>query len=210
MGVRRAHGWVVPLVSLGAALVGGGESDREGRSLTELAPDHDVPAEVGADVLDDGQPQTRAPSGPGAGRVDAVEALGHARQVQRVDPRPVVTHRQGRRFTRREDDLDRRVPDGFGCVERIAQEVDDHLLDPHSAAGMKVAREHGDPAVPMVVLATAHPAKFPAAVEAACGVTPALPAWLADLMDRKETFTVLPSDQKMLEDHVSRHTRAAH
>ncbi|MAW87415.1 MAG: threonine synthase [Phyllobacteriaceae bacterium] len=85
-----------------------------------------------------------------------------------------------------------------------------YLLDPHSAAGMKVAREHGDPAVPMVVLATAHPAKFPAAVEAACGVTPALPAWLADLMDRKETFTVLPSDQKMLEDHVSRHTRAAH
>ncbi|MFP1631727.1 threonine synthase [Zhengella sp. ZM62] len=92
-----------------------------------------------------------------------------------------------------------------GVLERSG-----YLLDPHSAAGMKVAREHGDPAVPMVVLATAHPAKFPAAVEAACGVTPALPAWLADLMDRKETFTVLPSDQKMLEDHVSRHTRAAH
>ena len=84
-----------------------------------------------------------------------------------------------------------------------------YLLDPHSAAGMKVARAHRDPAVPMVVLATAHPAKFPAAVEAASGVMPALPAWLSDLMERKEAFTVLPSDQKMLEDHVSRHTRAA-
>ncbi|PHP67141.1 threonine synthase [Zhengella mangrovi] len=84
-----------------------------------------------------------------------------------------------------------------------------YLLDPHSAAGMKVSREHGDPEVPMVVLATAHPAKFPDAVRAACGVEPALPAWLSDLMERKESFAVLPSDEKMLEDHVSRHTRAA-
>ena len=46
----------------------------------------------------------------------------------------------------------------------------------------------------MIVLGTAHPAKFPAAVKAASGVTPALPAHLADLMERQERFTLLPND----------------
>jgi threonine synthase len=72
-----------------------------------------------------------------------------------------------------------------------------------------VARRSADPKVPMVVLATAHPAKFPAAVREACGVAPKLPAFLSDLMDRKEKFTVLPSDPKMLEDYVMQRTRAA-
>lgn len=61
----------------------------------------------------------------------------------------------------------------------------------------------------MVVLGTAHPAKFPAAVEAACGISPALPAWLSGLMEADEAFTVLPSDLKMLEDHISHRARAA-
>jgi threonine synthase len=61
----------------------------------------------------------------------------------------------------------------------------------------------------MVVLATAHPAKFPAAVEAACGVAPALPDWLAGMMDATERYTVLPSDLKMVEDYISRRARAA-
>ena len=61
----------------------------------------------------------------------------------------------------------------------------------------------------MVVLATAHPAKFPAAVEAACGVRPALPAWLADLMGREESFVRLPSDLKMVEEYVGQRARAA-
>ena len=83
-----------------------------------------------------------------------------------------------------------------------------YLLDPHTATAVRVARQAEAKATPMVVMSTAHPAKFPAAVEAACGVSPALPAWLADLMDRPEKFTVLPSDAKMLEDHISRLTRA--
>jgi threonine synthase len=45
-------------------------------------------------------------------------------------------------------------------------------------------------------------------VEQACGVSPALPAWLSHLMEAKENYTVLPSDKKMLEDHIFRHTRA--
>ncbi|MBN9244805.1 MAG: threonine synthase [Mesorhizobium sp.] len=83
-----------------------------------------------------------------------------------------------------------------------------YLLDPHTAAGVRVAAERRTTA-PMVVLGTAHPAKFPAAVEAASGVTPALPAWLSGMMERKEQYTVLPSEIKMVEDYVSRRTRAA-
>ena len=84
-----------------------------------------------------------------------------------------------------------------------------YLIDPHTATAVRVAREKAGPATPMVVLSTAHPAKFPAAVEAACGVSPALPAWLGDLMERSEKFAVLPSDPKMLEDHIGRLSRAA-
>ena len=69
------------------------------------------------------------------------------------------------------------------------------LVDPHSAVGIDAARaRRGDPAVPMVALATAHAAKFPDAVEAATGIRPELPNRLADLYDRAERFTVLPND----------------
>ena len=85
-----------------------------------------------------------------------------------------------------------------------------YLVDPHSAVGFKVARDMPPSPAPMIVLATAHPAKFPDAVKAACGVTPALPAHLADLMQRKETLTRLPFDLKQIQQHISRHTRAAH
>lgn len=84
-----------------------------------------------------------------------------------------------------------------------------YLLDPHSAIGLKVAREKVQSEAPSVVLATAHPAKFPDAVKAACGLHPELPVWLGDLMERKEQYTVLPNDLKSVEEYVSRHSRAA-
>ena len=65
------------------------------------------------------------------------------------------------------------------------------ILCPHSAVGVKVAEEHLGPN-PMVTLATAHPAKFPDAVEAATGLRPALPPRLADLWDRPERLTAVP------------------
>lgn len=69
------------------------------------------------------------------------------------------------------------------------------LLDPHTAVGVGAARAaRRDPTVPMVCLATAHPAKFPDAVEAATGVRPGLPAALADLLERPERFETLPND----------------
>jgi threonine synthase len=83
-------------------------------------------------------------------------------------------------------------------------------LDPHTGVAIAVAeKESRDPAVPMVVLSTAHAAKFPDAVEAACGVRPPLPDWLADLGLRRERVTVLPADQAAVERFVVEVSRAA-
>ncbi len=84
-----------------------------------------------------------------------------------------------------------------------------YLLDPHTATAMRVAKAKRSGDTPMIVLSTAHPAKFPASVENACGVRPALPERLGGLMTAEERFTVLPSDLKMMEDHISRLARAA-
>jgi threonine synthase len=79
------------------------------------------------------------------------------------------------------------------------------LIDPHTAVGIGAARAtRRDPEVPMVCLATAHPAKFPDAVEQATGQRPALPERLADLADRAERFDVLPAALATVEAHVER------
>lgn len=83
-----------------------------------------------------------------------------------------------------------------------------YLLDPHSAVGVGVARSLHQGQVPMITLATAHPAKFPAAVAEASGVTPALPAWLNDLYQRPERVSVLENDQRRIEDFIAAHSRA--
>lgn len=70
-----------------------------------------------------------------------------------------------------------------------------YLADPHTAIGIAAARTLpvGD-GVPVVAMATAHPAKFPEAIRRATGVAPAVPAALADLSRRPERFTVAPND----------------
>ena len=72
------------------------------------------------------------------------------------------------------------------------------LLCPHSAVGVKVADEF-QTATPMITLATAHPAKFPAAVEKATGQHPPLPPHMADLFDRDERVTRVPNDLAALQ-----------
>jgi threonine synthase len=85
-----------------------------------------------------------------------------------------------------------------------------YCVDPHTAVALAVAeKETRDPSVPMVVLSTAHPAKFPDAVKAACGLIPVLPDRLADLAKRKERVTVLPADQAAVERYVTSVSRAA-
>ncbi len=83
-----------------------------------------------------------------------------------------------------------------------------YLLDPHTAVGVGVARAHLPSSVPMVTLATAHPAKFPAAVKAASNIEPPLPGWLSDLYEREERLTVLANDQRLLEDFIETRSRA--
>jgi threonine synthase len=61
----------------------------------------------------------------------------------------------------------------------------------------------------MVVLSTAHPAKFPDAVETACGVRPDLPDWLSDLNDRPERMTPIAADQSAVEKFIASVSRAA-
>ena len=81
------------------------------------------------------------------------------------------------------------------------------VVCPHTAVGIHAARvRRGDPAVPMVVLATAHPAKFPDAVEAACGVRPALPPRLAELMTRPERVERVANDVEAIKDVIGRET----
>jgi threonine synthase len=70
------------------------------------------------------------------------------------------------------------------------------LVDPHTAVALAVAdRDTSDSKVPNIVLSTAHAAKFPDAVEAACGVRPALPPWLEGLMTKVERVEVMKNDK---------------
>ena len=73
------------------------------------------------------------------------------------------------------------------------------IVCPHTAVGLHAARvQRGDPARPMVTLATAHAAKFPDAVEAACGIRPRLPVRMADLFDRPERVTYVENNAEAL------------
>ena len=81
------------------------------------------------------------------------------------------------------------------------------LICPHTACGVAVAERHLG-ATPMVTLATAHPAKFPDAVEAATGQRPPLPNRMADLYDRSERVRSVPNDLAALEDVITE-SRAA-
>jgi threonine synthase len=103
---------------------------------------------------------------------------------------------------------------GRATQEQVAEtiretlEATGYLLDPHTATGVFVAQKNARPGSPMVTLATAHPAKFPAAVKSACGIDPALPSWLADLMHREERFDTLDAELKAVETFIGDHARA--
>src|SRR5271169_1457321 len=100
--------------------------------------------------------------------------------------------------------------DEVAATIRTVKRETGNFVDPHSAVGIAVAeKETRDPSVPMVVLGTAHAAKFPDAVEAACGTRPQLPEWLSDISERPERGTALPADQSAVERFVLNTSRAA-
>ncbi len=110
---------------------------------------------------------------------------------------------------RREFDSARCDEDETLATIRAMREATGEVLDPHTAVGVKAAAEaRGDPATPMVVLGTAHAAKFPDAVEKACGVRPALPPRMADLYERPERVTVVANDLAAVEKIIREGARA--
>jgi threonine synthase len=100
-------------------------------------------------------------------------------------------------------------PDETAAAVRAVRRESGHFIDPHTAVAVAVAeKETRDPTVPMVVLGTAHAAKFPDAMEAACGVRPPLPDRLSNLQERPERVTLLPADPLQIERHILSTSRA--
>lgn len=103
-----------------------------------------------------------------------------------------------------------RVDDSTTCatIKEVYQSCE-YLLDPHTAIGLNAARTcWRNRAIPMVTLATAHPAKFPDAVkQAGVPVEPSLPRHLQDLLQRPERFDVVPNDLGAVQAFVAEHSR---
>jgi threonine synthase len=76
------------------------------------------------------------------------------------------------------------------------------LLCPHSAIGVHVAEQQIQPETQMITLATAHPAKFPDAVESATGLRPDLPPHMADLFERPERIARVANDLGALKQFI--------
>ncbi len=95
-------------------------------------------------------------------------------------------------------------------VIREVFEHTEYLLDPHTAIGVQAARKtRRRQDIPMVCLATAHPAKFPEAVrKAGQDADPALPHHMTDLFEREERFDVLDNDLAMVQQHITANVRA--
>ena len=107
----------------------------------------------------------------------------------------------------RDDFASASVDDETTC--RVIAEVfaqTGQLLDPHTAVGVQAARQcRREDGIPMICLATAHPAKFGQAIEAAGLPTPALPAHMADLFEREERLTVVANDLGAVTDYIKAH-----
>jgi threonine synthase len=97
--------------------------------------------------------------------------------------------------------------DGMNLAMRWAHDGAGQVIDPHSAVGLAAALEATDlaPDVPVVTLATAHPAKFRDAVERAIGARPALPGRMGNLFEREEACVHLPATFDAVTSYVAEH-----
>lgn len=94
--------------------------------------------------------------------------------------------------------------DGMADAMRWAATRANNVIDPHTAIGLAAARAADVPAdVPVVTLATAHPAKFSDAVERATGMRPALPGRVGNLFDRQERYDTLPATKDAIAAYVA-------
>jgi threonine synthase len=114
---------------------------------------------------------------------------------------------QGAREALRESfDSGRASESETGAAIRTTRARTGQLICPHTAVGVKVAEERRAAGTPMVTLATAHPAKFPDAVEEASGLRPPLPPRMADLYERPERVTAVANDLGALETLIKERT----
>lgn len=103
------------------------------------------------------------------------------------------------------------VDDKRTCeVIREVFEQTEYLLDPHTAIGVEAARNcRRDVSIPMVTMATAHPVKFPEAVEkSGVNIQPELPHHLTDLYEREERYQVLAKDLDVVQRYIAEHCRS--
>jgi threonine synthase len=94
--------------------------------------------------------------------------------------------------------------DRLATIRRVAQEHAT-VIDPHTADGVKVAREHAKPGVPMLVLETALPAKFAATIREALGREPERPAGFESIENLPKRFSVLPADTQAVKRYIESH-----
>ena len=80
-----------------------------------------------------------------------------------------------------------------------------YTLDPHTAVGVRAAEQFRTVGVPMVCLATAHPAKFPSVVEEATGQKPAVPEPLLDIENRPSRCEIMDADQELIKAFIAAH-----
>ncbi|MEO6606980.1 MAG: threonine synthase [Aestuariivirga sp.] len=92
-----------------------------------------------------------------------------------------------------------------GAMMALALKESGELLDPHTAVGYAVARKTKTTS-PMITLATAHPAKFPLAVEKATGIIPHLPSRLSHLMKAQESFKIVPNSAAAVKEEILAHS----
>ena len=95
---------------------------------------------------------------------------------------------------------------GMNRAMRWAYDAANQTIDPHSAVGLAAALQADvDPSVPVVTLATAHPAKFRDAVERATGTRPSLPSRTGDLFGREERYVTLPATFEAVTGYIAEH-----
>ncbi len=94
--------------------------------------------------------------------------------------------------------------DRLDTIRRLYRETG-VLVDPHTADGIKVAREHLEDGVPMLVLETALPAKFAETIQEAIGEAPPVPEALRDLHQRPQRVQVMDCDARLVADYLDRH-----
>jgi threonine synthase len=120
-----------------------------------------------------------------------------SRERRLAIPQEVLAQLRARYSAFAQDDADT-----IAAIKAIRDETG-RIIDPHTAVAVAAARELGNATAPVVILSTAHPAKFPDAVARAVGLAPPVPARLQGLETLPERFETLPRNLPLIRDFIS-------